>query len=144
MSKHETEQAFIEKTITPQKTLKSQILRFGVVGVIGFIINAGMVELFAPNIGLILAQVFAFPAAVTATWWLNQRYTFGKSRYAWHHELLRYIAANALGWVANNGIYFFMILKFSLIQNHPSLAVAAGSLAGMIFNFSFSKWIVFK
>jgi len=125
-------------------TLHRQILRFGIVGVIGFIINAGIVVWLSTSIGPFLAQLIAFPCAATATWWLNRRYTFGVSRHLWHHEWLRYVSANALGWGANNGIYFAIILKFPFAYNHPSIAVAAGSLAGMSFNFVITKWIVFK
>jgi putative flippase GtrA len=128
-----------------QKTeLHQQILRFGIVGVIGFVVNAGMVEWFARPIGPIWSQVLAFPAAATVTWWLNRCYTFGISRHVWHREWLRYMSANALGWIANNGIYFLLIFKFPLAYQYPSMAVAAGSLAGMVFNFAISKWIVFK
>ena len=33
---------------------------------------------------------------------------------------------------------------FTLVEAHPFLAVAAGSIAGMFFNFAASKHLVFK
>ena len=59
-------------------------------------------------------------------------------------EWIRYVLANALGWAANNGLYFALILSVPLAYRHPVLAVAAGSIAGMSFNFATSKWIVFR
>ena len=145
----ETPKAEAESTpaspgVMHQASLRAQILRFGVVGILGFVVNAGMVEGLARSIGPVWAQALAFPVAASVTWWLNRRYTFGASRHAWHWEWLRYVTSNALGWSANNGIYFLLILKFSMIYQHPTLAVAAGSLAGMVFNFAVSKWLVFK
>ncbi len=124
--------------------LHLQILRFGIVGLVGFVVNAGLVEWLNNTIGPIWAQVLAFPVAVTVTWLLNRRYTFGTSCHIWYLEWLRYIFANALGWSANNGVYFLLIFKFPVAYQYPSLAVAAGSLAGMGFNFVLSKWIVFN
>ena len=126
------------------KSLLQQIWRFALVGVAGYIVNAGMVEALAPAMGPIWAQVLAFPVAVTVTWWLNRRYTFGASHRAIHHEWLRFVLANALGWVANNGAYVWMIFSMPLAYKHPALAVAVGSLAGMVFNFAMTRQFVFK
>ena len=126
------------------KNLLQQIWRFALVGVVGYIVNAGMVEALAPAMGPIWAQVLAFPVAVTVTWWLNRRYTFGASHRAIHQEWLRYVLANALGWVVNNGAYVWMIFSIPLAYKHPALAVAVGSLAGMVFNFAMTRHIVFK
>jgi putative flippase GtrA len=124
--------------------LLGQIWRFGLVGVVGYIVNAGLVESLVLNMGPLHAQMLAFPAAVTVTWWLNRRFTFGASHHAIHHEWLRYVLANMLGWTANNGAYLWMIFSVPLAYQHPALAVAVGSLAGMVLNFSASRLIVFK
>lgn len=133
---------------TDKKSMNSgllrQIWRFGLVGVVGYLVNAGLVEAFVLNMGPVRAQSLAFPAAVSVTWWLNRRFTFGASGHAPHHEWLRYVLANALGWMVNNGAYLWMIFSVSLAYQHPAIAVAVGSLAGMILNFSTSRLLVFK
>ncbi|MGR8981491.1 MAG: GtrA family protein [Gammaproteobacteria bacterium] len=126
------------------KNLLQQIWCFALIGVVGYVVNAGIVEAIAPAKGPFAAQGLAFPVAVTVTWWLNRRYTFGASQRAIHYEWLRFVLANALGWIANNGAYVWMIFSFPLAYKHPALAVAVGSLAGMIFNFALSRQIVFK
>ena len=131
-------------SVMHRNTFPKQIIRFGLVGVAGFIVNALMVEALKYSIGPLWGQSLAFPVAASATWWLNRRYTFGASRHAWKQEWLRYIAANALGWFANNGVYFVLVSLYPLAYSYPSLAVASGSLAGMFFNFFISKWVVFK
>ena len=127
-----------------RRGLIEQFLRFAVVGVAGFIVNAGIVEWLAPGSGPYWAQVVAFPAAVSATWWLNRRFTFAASGLPAHHEWLRYVLSNLLGWVANNGVYYGLVLGSPLAYEHPALAVAAGSLAGMFLNFAGSRWLVFN
>jgi putative flippase GtrA len=102
------------------------------------------VEILAPEIGPLQAQGFAFPLAASVTWWCNRRFTFGASHRTVHQEWLRYLLANALGWTANNGVYVWMIFSLPLAYQHPALAVAAGSLAGMVFNFSVSRRLVFN
>jgi putative flippase GtrA len=136
----------VVETSTPlaQKSVLNQFVRFGVVGTVGFVVNASMVELLNHKCGPLLAQTLAFPVAATVTWWLNRRYTFGASRYAIHHEWLRYIFANLLGWVVNNGLYVWMVLHFPFAFQHPSIAVAVGSIAAMFVNFSVSRLIVFR
>jgi putative flippase GtrA len=121
----------------------SQIFRFAMAGVVGFGVNAGIVEVLAHPLGPGWAQLVAFPLAASVTWWLNRRYTFGASQSLWHLEWMKYMTSNVLGWVANNGAYFLMILFNPFAYHHPALAVAVGSLAGMVFNFKFSRRFVF-
>jgi len=123
--------------------LSRQLLRFGAVGLAGLLVNGGLVAALAGPAGPVRAQLAAFPAAASLTWWLNRRYTFGASRRPWHQEWLRYLGANGLGWLANNGAYFWLVLAAPGGHRHPVLAVAAGSVAGMAFNFTGSKWLVF-
>ena len=106
-------------------------------------VNAGIVEALAHTLGPGWAQPMAFPVAASVTWWLNRRYTFGASQSLWQLELMRYIASNVMGWMANNGAYFLMILFNPFAYHHPAFAVAVGSLAGMVFNFKFSRRFVF-
>ncbi len=129
----------------PARPLASQVLRFGAVGIAGFAVNAGLVALLAGTAGPVAAQLFAFPAAVTTTWSLNRRYTFHPRGERLLREWLRYVLANALGWAANNGALFrARSCRCLFAYRHAVVAVAAGSLAGMVFNFATSKWIVFR
>ncbi len=124
--------------------IQSQFFRFVIVGVIVFIINAVSVELMSAQVGPIYAQLVAFPMAATIAWWLNRRYTFGCSARSRRQEWIRYIASNSIGWVVSNGVYFLLVLQSPLFYHHPFIAVAAGSVAGMFFNFYASKYFVFK
>ncbi len=132
-----------ESDRSQRATAASQFLRFSVVGTVAFVVNAGLVALIAPKIGPAAAQVVAFPAATSVAWWFNRRYTFGASHRSWRSEWFRYISANALGWLANNGIYFGLVVFSATARQWPVVAVAAGSIAGLAFNFTTSRRLVF-
>ena len=123
--------------------LMRQMLIFGIVGTIGFAVNAVALQIALLAFGPITAQFIAFPFAVTATWWLNRRYTF-RSELPWRREWMRYVTANFIGWIVMNGTYVALVVSSTFIHAHPVIALAAGSLAGMTFNFAVSKWVVFR
>ncbi|TWH76039.1 putative flippase GtrA [Azomonas agilis] len=126
------------------KSVFPQFLRFLVVGTIGFIVNAGIVEFLYVHVGLVWCQLIAFPIAATCTWWLNRNYTFTPTKSSIFKEWSRYITANGLGWFINNGVYFFLVLNVSYVHMQPVLAVAAGSCTGLAFNFLMTRLFVFR
>jgi putative flippase GtrA len=110
----------------------------------GFLANAAIVETLKHVVSPLTAQLFAFPAAVTATWWLNRRYTFASRQAPSLHEWNRYLLANGPGWVVNNSVFLALTFQVPLTWRHPAVAVAAGSVASMFVNFSLSRTFVFR
>ena len=51
---------------------------------------------------------------------------------------------NAPGGLVNYLVYATLITFNGAAHNHPVLGIAAGSLAGMVFNFTVSKLLVFR
>lgn len=126
------------------RNLLRQLWRFGLVGVVGFVVNAVLVEICASYTGPVIAQLIAFPAAATCTWLMNRRFTFGSMAAISFSEWLRYMGANSTGLMVNNGVYFILIFMFPFAFENPSTAVAAGSISGLVFNFATIKLYVFK
>ena len=54
------------------------------------------------------------------------------------------MAANSIGAVANNSVYAILVLTAATFSKDPVLAVAAGSVVGMVFNYSSSTFWVFN
>ncbi len=124
-----------------------QLLRFGISGVAGFLVDAGIVALSTQVflVGPVLSQVISFSVAVTVTWLINRHWTFAEhASDEWLREFGRYIAANSIGAVVNNSVYAILVLTAVTFSKDPVLAVAAGSVAGMVFNYSSSNFLVFK
>lgn len=123
----------------------TRLLRFAVVGVLGFLVDAGVLTLLVGPAGIdpYLARVPSFLAAATATWLCNRYWTFadrrGRERLA---ELRRWLLAMAGGGLVNYGVYAALLATVPAVQAWPVLGVAAGSLAGMLVNFATSsRWI---
>lgn len=124
-----------------------QFVQFGVVGAVGFLIDNAFVYAahFLFGMGLILAGILSFFVAATGNWFLNRIWTFrGASTGRLHHEWLRYLATNAIGFVLNRGVYIALIATTRICLAHPVLALAAGSVAGLGVNFVVSRRVVFR
>lgn len=128
------------------RSLKNEFVFFSLSGVAGFIVNAGIVfSLTKAGFDPFSSQAIAFSIAVTTTWLINRRFTF--AHYAnqnWIREWMHYVVANSIGAVVNNATYVALVLSMAQFSREPVLAVAAGSIAGLFFNFIASRTLVFR
>ena len=126
---------------------RRQILLFAVSGAIGFVIDAGIVQLLVRESGMnpYGARVLSFLAAATTTWCFNRRYTFaGHGGASRRRELARYLIAMAFGFVLNYGAYALCVATWPLVRSWPAIGVAVGSVAGAVVNFLTSKYWIFR
>lgn len=124
-----------------------QFLKFGVVGVIGFVVDAGVLKLCMSllDMGPYSGRVVSFLVAVTTTWICNRVFTFrGQGRDAAHVQWAKFSVVCIGGFVLNYGTYALLIATQPLVTEYPVLGVAAGSIAGMFFNFFASRNLVFR
>lgn len=124
----------------------AQFLRFGVVGVIGFLVDAAVLyAMLWLSMGYLSGRVVSFFFAATATWLINRRITFTPGA---HRSLLRewtsYILAMSAGGLVNFGAYQIVMSSFHYSAILPLCAVGVGSLAGMLVNFTVAKLWVFR
>jgi putative flippase GtrA len=125
----------------------SAFLRFALVGAAGFVVNeaALWIALHLLHLGKDAAWFFAFVPAVTFTWWGNRTFTFhehaSSGARAMLREWIRFVATNSFGALVNLAVYELLI---HLTGADPLLALACGVLAGMAFNFTLSKRLVFR
>ena len=121
------------------------LVRFGLVGVLGFVVDTGVVDALRLMHGnLYVDQAIAYLAAATFTWWLNRHFTFKIKISPTWKEWGKYLIANLSGGVANYLVFVVTTMLSSFIYHHAILAIALGSLAGLVFNFIFSSLFVFK
>ncbi len=122
-----------------------QFLKFGVVGVLGFVVDTAVVYATRGALGLYGAGLAAYVVAATANWVMNRLWTFrGLGSAPLHIEWARYMMANLGGFVLNRGTYALLVSFVPLCAEEPVLAVAAGSIAGMGVNFVLSRRMVFR
>jgi putative flippase GtrA len=122
-----------------------QILRFGVVGTIGFCIDGGLLWLLLSyDVGYLAARLVSFPVAVCATWGLNRLFTFtGADRRRPVSQLNRYFGIQILGSLANFLIYAAILSVIEPTPVHALFALAIGAVAGLVVNYTGSRKFVF-
>lgn len=127
--------------------LVRQLGAFGVVGVIGLLVDMAVVWLCLRGAGLnpYAARAVSFLVAATTTWVLNRAFTFRGARpEAAHRQWAKFLAANAVGGAVNYGVYAALVSGVGFFAAVPEAAVAVGSFAGLGFNFTASRTLVFR
>lgn len=128
----------------------SRFLRFGAVGAGGYVVDNTVLYLMIHAAGLdpYSGRAVSFLAAATFTWWGNRTLTFADQRAhglsGIAREWVRFILANAVGGLVNVGLYATLVKFAPPPVNNPFLALPVGVLAGLVFNFTLSKKLVFR
>jgi len=136
-------------------TVKRQFLTFAAIGVGGLVVDMAALWLALNLLGLdpYGGRVFSYLCAATFTWWLNREFTFkGVSRRGAIRQWGRFLAANAVGAAVNYAVYAAVLTVAPMLAAWPAdlaalipyAGVAAGSVAGLVFNFTLSRLVVFR
>ena len=123
-----------------------QIVRFAIAGVLGFIVDAGVLWIaLRLGLGYFAGRTVSFLAAVWTTWQVNRRFTFSeRSGGSVWHEWWRYLSAMSVGGCVNYAAYSVVVLTQPRTALLPFIGVAAGSIAGLFVNFVSARWWVFR
>lgn len=128
--------------------VRSKLLRFAMVGVFGLLVNeaALFVCLRFTHLDKVESWFPAFLAAVTFTWLGNRTITFREhaGRSGLLAEWAAFVVANSVGAITNYCVYFALVKMAPAPISNPLLALAAGAVAGMLFNFSAAQRFVFR
>lgn len=126
--------------------LTSRFIQFGIIGASGVVVNMAVVRLCTiGSLPLRLSLLLGILVSMHTNFYLNRRVTFHDAR---RDSLFRqwglFVASTCIG----NGVNY--VTSVWCAENTPwgaawpELAVLVGVLAGMIFNFSMSRVIVFR
>ncbi len=121
-----------------------KLVRFGIVGTAGFVIDAALLWLLLETtpLGPFLARAIAIAVALVATWYLNRSFTFGASRRSIAVEGFRYGSVGITSAVVNYLIYSGLLLSLPILQ--PLAALVIASIAAMAFSFFGYSRFVFR
>lgn len=137
------------KTLLTETRLRllGELFRFGSVGVVGFLVDAGVLTAaMLLGAGPWLGRVFSYVVAASTTFGLNRAWTFraaDRSRPI-TRDWSVFLLVNLVGFACNYGTYAAMVTGLPAVREFPVLGVAAGSLAGMAGNFLLSRRYVFR
>jgi putative flippase GtrA len=114
-----------------------QLLKFGVVGGSGYLINLGVFAFLSGNLGVFhtVAAVGAFCVAVTSNFLWNRYWTFGPGEGLAHMQAARFLAVSVACLVIN-----LVVLELLVGSGMGELAAQAIAVAvAMPFNFLGNK-----
>jgi len=122
-----------------------QLSQFAFAGTIGFFVDALSLWLVYPWTGAYAGRFISFSCAVITTWLINRSLTFRHQldTKPLHTELALYFASTLVGGVVNLLAYFLVVYLFALSVAALPIAVAVGSLAGMLVNYTLTRRLVF-
>lgn len=131
----------------------AQLLRFSTVGVTISFIDVGVVYilpwLFGTNI--FFARVLSLTLANSAGYMLNRYFTFGAARNEpLFQQIVRHFSVHLVGGLINFSVFSSIVIYGSQYADSdltltllPAMALWVGGLAGLSFNFCYSKRFVY-
>lgn len=125
--------------------LLRELFLFGLAGILGFLVDAGVLYLVKDVLGLYLGRALSFLCAAASTWLVNRTIAFAERRsgVALHVELSWYLCLMLGGGSVNYAVYALLVSAFDEVAREPVWGVAAGSVAGMLVNFALARWLLF-
>ncbi|MFP4352811.1 MAG: GtrA family protein [Puniceicoccaceae bacterium] len=132
---------------------KPTFVRFATVGVTISLIDAGLLYLLlALGSNVYLGRLISYTVAMTVGYILNRYFTFHhlESGRALWHRLLRHYSVHGLGGALNFAVFALVLALGEMMGGRiaasatlPLVGVWIGGMAGLCFNFFFSRRLVF-
>ena len=124
--------------------LKFQMVRYGIVGTIGAVIDFGLLNLLVLYLdwNVYLAATVGFTAAASSNYVLNLKWTFRDSPSK--HRLVQYgqfILVALLGLMINNGTMYILIENFGWWFNFAKLSAV---LVVFVWNYLANRYWTFR
>ena len=115
-----------------------QLIKFGVVGVSGYVINLAVFAVLSGNLGVYhaVAAIGAFCVALGNNFFWNRHWTFGPGEGLAHRQAIRFTVVSVAALVIN------LIVLELLVSSHTTGELAAQAIAvavAMPFNFLGNK-----
>ncbi|MBI1320865.1 MAG: glycosyltransferase [Candidatus Hydrogenedens sp.] len=120
--------------------------QFAIVGATGTIVNLAVVTLFwLLDIDAKIGVAVAIGVAMLSNFVLNRQFTFSYARRdPLLPQLVGFLAGSSIGAVINYAVVLGLLNRFPALEAFPQAAAFAGILAGLVFNYGVSRYIVFR
>jgi putative flippase GtrA len=124
-----------------------QIIRFGIVGTIGFIVDAFILLLLVHifDLTIELSRLFSFSIAVFVTWLINRSFTFSKNtNFDKKKEYCLYFILQTIGALINYIIFIVLVNNYTFFEIYLIIPLAIASIIAMFFNYLSIKKIIYS
>jgi putative flippase GtrA len=124
----------------------SDLIRFALVGAVGFCIDGGLLSAFISfGWDIIPGRFTSFFFAVSITWILNRLWTFRfRKKMSTQKEYAHYLGIQLFGALINLSIFLLLIKFFPLFIKAPLIPLAFGAAVSLLFNYMLSKATIFR
>lgn len=124
----------------------AHFVQFGIVGFSGTFVNlAALTLLVWLGVGVRAAAAAAIFVAMLSNFVLNRRFTFSYARNgSWWRQLVGFIGASSFGAAINYATILVMLQTWPALEAIPQIPSVVGILAGLVFNFFASRYLVFR
>ncbi len=125
----------------------NRVVKFAIVGGIGFIVDASIFALsfYLLDLPIYSSRVIAFVCAATSTWLGNRLLTFSdRSQDPKLKQWFRFMMSATLSAIPNFVVFAFISAWLGSEGVSAMVALVCGVLAGMISNYTLSSKWVFK
>ena len=124
-----------------------RLFRFGLVGCTGFVVDMTVYSLllFVAGIPPLVARGCAYWVSASWNWLMNRTFTFNDRRRSDRApQWLKYLAMCLISFVPNWGTFWLLTTNVPFFAQYTRLALVAGVLAGMLFNFTIACRFIFN
>lgn len=127
-----------------------QLLSFGAVGAVGFVVDAVVLTLMSVTLGVdaLPSRAVSFTCASLVTWLLNRAFTFGRRAgtpiAALKGEYFRYATIQVIGALLNFAVFLLLIGWRPELREVPVIPLAGGALVALVFNFLMTRRFVYR
>jgi putative flippase GtrA len=126
--------------------LSAELLRFAVVGAIGFLVDASVLQALVSLAGWspFAARAVSFPVALACTFTINRFWTFKGLRMGLARAYGAYGAIQAVGALINLAVFSLCVLLVPVLYQYPVIALGIGAAVSLLFNFYATRRVVFR
>lgn len=122
-------------------------IKFGMVGGSGFIVDMAIFTLLhnVGGLGQALARGMAYWVAATWNWFFNRTFTFSEAdKTEKAAQWSKYLIMCLVSFFPNWGTFYILTTTSEFFAEYSQLALVAGVAAGMVFNFTGARLMIFK
>jgi len=128
--------------------ISATFVRFGVIGAIGFLVDATVLTVLSAALGVdvFLSRFFSISAAVTITWLLNRKHVFGSDRTGTDKALEygQYLTVQIIGALINLGLFALLVIRFPALREIPVVPLALAASVALVFNYLSARYWVYR